>query len=296
MVIAALFFSVMGVFVKLAGERLSSHQIVFARSFVALILSYAALRHARIRPWGNNKRLLLLRGTLGFASLSCWFYAITHLDLADAMVIQFTNPLFAALLAAVWLRERLTWRELTAAAASLTGVALVAQPTFLVGTASGTPDPFAVTIALLGAIGSGFTYVVIRKLRETDEGLVVVFYFPLIGTPLAIPAMWGNAVWPTPVEWLLLLGVGVTVQLAQVHMTRGLHKETASRATSVSYLQVALAFVWGILIFGEYPSWTSILGAALIVGSVLGVVLRPFSRPPSSSAGPHPPAPEPGAR
>ncbi len=102
--------------------------------------------------------------------------------------------------------------------------------------------------------------------------MVVVFYFPLVATPLAIPWAMTDWLWPTPWEWLLLLGVGVTTQTAQVLMTQGLHMERAGRATSVTYLQVAFAFVWGAAFFGESPTLFSGLGAALVVCGAFAAV------------------------
>ena len=75
----------------------------------------------------------------------------------------------------------------------------------------------------------------------------------------------------TPTEWLLLLGVGVTTQLAQVSMTRGLQLERTARATTVGYLQVAFAVVWGLVVLGEVPDVWTLTGAVIIIGSILGL-------------------------
>lgn len=275
MLVAALFFSLMGVLVKFAGERLPSQEIVFARSLVAFILTAWMLYRAGIPAFGHNRRLLLARGVLGFLGLSCFFFAITRLSFADAMVIQFTNPVFATLLAGVWLGEALRVRELLGAFCSLVGVALIARPQFLFGAQAEAPDALALAAALAGALISATVYVIIRKLKESDHALVIVFYFPLIGLPLSIPTMAPDALMPRGWEWLLLLGVGICVQIAQVFMTRGLHKETTSRATTVSYVQVVLAFIWGMLFFDEIPHWTSLAGAALVIFGVLVVTLKP---------------------
>jgi drug/metabolite transporter (DMT)-like permease len=275
MIIAAFFFSVMGVLVKAAGQRLASTEIVFFRSLVAFILSYWAIKKLGLHPWGYDKKFLILRGLIGFGALSCFFYALTKLTLADAMVIQFTNPIFATLLAAVWLREKVGPRELFAAGLSLLGVVMVARPPMLFGNVQNPPDPLALTVAIMGSLGAACVYVIIRKLRKTDHHLVIVFYFPLIGLPLSVPTMMPSFRWPTWIELVMLIGMGICVQIAQIHMTRGLHRETAGRATAVSYLQVAFAFVWGILFFQEKPPLLSILGASLIL---LGVVIVAWVR------------------
>lgn len=285
MVISALCFSVMSVLVKLAGRTLDSPVIVLARAAVALILSWAGLRRLGISPWSAPRRdLLILRGVLGFLGLSCFFYALTHLPLGDATVIMYINPMFVALLAAVVLRERVGAVEIGAVLVSLAGVVLVARPTLLFGARGGAPlDMVAVGVAFLAACFSAGAYTTVRALGGKVDPLVVVFYFPLIATPAALPYAWPSLRWPTLYEWALLIGVGVFTQLAQIAMTRGLALERASRATSITYLQIVFAYCWGIVIFGEVPSWWSALGAALIMGSALAVVRSRSSASESSA-------------
>src|SRR5690606_13109886 len=127
----------------------------------------------------------------------------------------------------------------------------------------------AVSVALLGAVLAGLAYTTVRKLRETEHPLVVVFDFPLISVPACIPIMAPVAVWPTPMEWLMLLGIGLLTQIAQIFLTRGLHKEPAGRATSVSYVQILFAALWGFLFFAEIPDPVSILGGVLVVSGIL---------------------------
>ncbi len=271
MVVAAFFFSLMGLLVKLAGQRLPSAEMVLARSVVALVLSYGMLRRAHVAPWGHRKGLLVFRGLAGFLGLLCIFYALTKLPLADATVLQYTNPVFTAILAALFLKEAMDRREALGLLFSLGGVVLVAQPSFLFGVATDSLDLFAVGIALLGAVFAAIAYVTVRQLRKTEHHLVVVFYFPLVATPASVPVMIPDALWPTPLEWLLLLGIGVVTQIAQVYLTKGLHTEKAGRAMSMSYVQIVFAAIWGFLFFSEVPNPLSIVGALLVVAGTVVV-------------------------
>ncbi len=270
MVLAAFQFSIMTLFVKLVGQRLPSQEIVLARSIVTLGYSYVLVRWAREALWGYNKWLLITRGAAGFAALSCIYYAVTVLPLADATVIQYTNPVFTALLAAFFLKETMTGREVFALALSLAGVVLIARPSFLVGASGASLDLFAVGIALLGALFSAAAYVSVRKLRETEHPMVIVFYFPLVSTIGSAPFALPQWVWPTPLEWLMLIiGVSVTAQLGQIWLTKGLYLERAGRAMTMSYLQIVFAAVWGMLFFSEYPDAFSFTGAALVLGGTV---------------------------
>ena len=272
MALSAFFFSLMSVLVKWAGASMPSQQIVLARAAIALVLSWVAIKRLGISPWGERRRgLLVMRGLFGFGALSCFFWAITHLPLADATVIQYVNPILVALLAALFLGESVGPVEIGGVGVSLAGVVMIGQPSFLFGGQAARLDPLAVGVALLGAFLSACAYTTIRAVHGQEDPMVVVFYFPLIATPLALPVAWPVLEWPGPLGWLLLLGVGVFTQIAQIFMTRGLHMERAGRATSISYLQIVFAFAWGVILFGERPSALAVLGAALVVGSSIVV-------------------------
>ena len=79
---------------------------------------------------------------------------------------------------------------------------------------------------------------------------------------------------PEGIEWLFLLGIGVAAQLGQIEITKGFKLETAGRASAVTYLQIVLAYTWGVLLFGEYPNALSVVGAVLVVLGVFSVTRR----------------------
>lgn len=268
MVLGAFWFSVMSLGVKLAGQRLPSIEIVFVRGVITLALSYWLVRRAGLHLPGRRPGLLVVRGLFGSLALTCFYFSLVHLPLADATVIQYTNPIFTALLAAWVLGERMPARAVVFVATSLAGVMLVARPGFLGGTS--TPiDPLHVAIALLGALSSASAYVMVRRLRGIDHPLVIVLYFPLVTVPLTFPFVLAGWVWPSPWEWAVLFGIGASTQAGQVYMTRGLQLEAAGRATSVGYLQIVFAAVWGLIVFGELPDVWGFIGAAVIVVSTV---------------------------
>ena len=268
MAAGALSFSLMSVLVKVAGQTLPTMEVVLARSVVVTVLAWGTLRR-RGRPLGGREpRILLLRGLLGFVALTCFYYGVIHLPLADATVIQYTNPVFTALLAAPVLGELLRPVEILLALASLGGVVLVAQPTFLFGETGASLDPVAVGVALAGALFSAAAYVTVRRLKGEDP-MVVVLYFAAFSTVASLPATIPVWVAPDPREWLVLAGVGLTTHLGQVFLTLGLQRERAGRAMTVAYLQIVFAAVWGVLFFDEIPDLLSVLGAFVIVGSIV---------------------------
>ncbi|MEM7050349.1 MAG: DMT family transporter [Acidobacteriota bacterium] len=265
MVASAFWFSVMSALVKVAGERLPSQEIVLARAIVSLVLSYALVRRAGVSPWGNQPAWLLLRGLCGFLGLTCFYYAVTQLPLAETTVIQYLHPMLTALFAAWFLGEVVRSSLVFSLALSLVGVLAVARPSFLFGAAAADLPPLALAAAGGGALFSAFAYVLVRRLSGSEHSMVIILYFPLVTVPLALPWVWQHGVWPHGFEWLILLGVGIATQLGQVYLTRGIRLLPAGKATSLSYLQVAFAGLWGMLFFAEVPDGWFFVGAALIL-------------------------------
>lgn len=284
MLLSAFFFSLMGVLVKLVGQRLPSGEIVLARAAVSLILSYALLKRAGVAVWGHHRGLLLLRGLFGCLALHGVFFSLTRLPLADATVLHFLNPVLTAVLAALVLGEHIGWRLTLALILSIVGVVTVRRPEFLFGTLTDPLDPVAVWAALIAAFLSACAYVLVRRLAAVEHSLVIVFYFPLVTVPLTLPFVATDLLWPTPLEWLLLLGVGVCTQLGQVYLTIGMRHEPAGRATALSYTQVVFASLWGMLIFAELPTVWTVTGAMFILtGTYLNIRRRRESPPIHSS-------------
>jgi drug/metabolite transporter (DMT)-like permease len=262
---SAFAFSVMTALVKVAGQRLPSQEVVAARAAVSLVLSWLLVRRRGLSPWGTHRRLLFVRGFVGYLALSCVFHSVAVMPLADATVIQYLYPVFTAVLAVLMLGERPTARVVVAGLASFTGILVVAKPSFLFGAALAPANPLDVAIAVAGALLTAIAYVGVKRLTEVEHPLVIVFYFPLVTLPATIPALATSFVMPQGWEWLVLVGIGFATQAGQVWLTRGMQLETATRATSLTYMQVVFATLWGALFFSETPDAGTMLGAMLIV-------------------------------
>ena len=277
MLLSALTFSVMSLLVKRVGENLPFEEIVMARAVVSLVLSGVVLKRSGVSLWGQNRRILVLRGFFGFSGLMCFYYALTRLPLADATLIQYMHPVFTAILAALFLGERAGYGLAAALGLSIGGVLLVTRPDAIFGAGETALATWPVIVALLGAFFSASAYVVVRYLGQSEHPLVIVFYFPLVTIPAVLPFVAMDFVWPTGEEWLLLLGVGVFTQFGQISITRGLLSEPAGRATAIAYVQVLFAAFWGYLFFSEIPNAFTGAGALLILGGTV-LAVRSGSR------------------
>ncbi len=211
MLLSVLGFAMMNLMVKFLG-RLPPTELVLFRSFISIIITAYFLRKRHISFFGNQKKYLFLRGVFGVIALSLFFYTLQELPLASAITIQYLSPIFTAFFAIFLLGEKMFKWQWLFFLISFSGIALikgfdpnVSLPLFLMGLAS--------------AIFAGLAYNCIRKVKDTDHPLVVVFYFPLIAIPVMAVVSVFNWVTPTGWEWGFLLLMGLFTQMGQVYMT-----------------------------------------------------------------------------
>ncbi|MHA2940111.1 DMT family transporter [Vibrio sp. RC27] len=246
-------------------------EIVAARALVSLCISYLDVKRKGISIWGNNKLLLLARGTVGTLALMCVYYALTTIPLAEATILQYTYPLFTSLLAVVFLKERIQMTTLICIAVSFIGLWCVIQPSLDHQTAHQLPL-FSVGMALMGAFGSAIAYVIVRKLSQTEDSSVIIFYFPLVALPFSLFMMGDSFVMPDFNLTILLVLVGVFTQMGQFGLTKAMKTLTAGNASALGYIQIVFTTIIGIVVFNEIPvGWTYLGGALIIIGALINV-------------------------
>ncbi len=279
MILSAFGFSVMSMLVKLVSKRIPMGEIVLVRAVLTLALSYLMVRRANVSPWGVQRGKLLIRGVLGFCGLAAYYISLARLPLADATTLQQTQPIITAVLAWWILGERVGWGAGFAIACGFGGVMLVVHPGVPLGASA---DPVGVAVALSAAVFSSAAYITVRQLSRTEHPLVIVFVFPLVAIPLAIPWAAYDFVLPSGSDWLVLAGIGVSTQVGQVFLTKALVIERAARAMSVGYSQICFAVVLQLLVFGDEPALGTLLGAALVIAGTLAVSMtaKRAARPP----------------
>jgi len=268
MLFGTFFFSIGSLLVKLAGARLPTMEILFVRGMVGMGLCWYILRRSGTGMFGQRKFLLFMRGLLGFGAMSCDFYAIVHLPLADALVLIFSHPVVVAVLAWLLMGETLSRGGMFAIIASLVGVTLVCRPGFLFGYGATDLDPVALMVALLSVFLTSWAILSVRVLAKTEPPVVVMLYPPMV-IALFSPLFSRGWVVPTPLEWVVLLGVGLFMNGGQFFMTKGYAIESAARISGVSSLEIVFAAFWGLLFLGEVPDWWTLGGGALIVFGIL---------------------------
>jgi drug/metabolite transporter (DMT)-like permease len=277
MVVAGFLFACMGVFVKLGAQYFSSAELVFYRSLFGLIVMFIIIRSRGLPLATDHLPTHLWRGLSGFVALMLFFYAISRLPLATAITLNYTSPLFLALLSTVVLKEHPRRLLLSALLLGFVGIVLLLRPTLHQG---------QVITGLLG-LGSGFlagvAYFNVRQLGLRGEPeWRVVFYFTLIATVGAGLWMLLHVFHPLSLHgFLLLLGLGGSATLAQLAMTRAYRLGHTLVVAGLAYSTVLFATLLGIAVWHEMPSAGSWLAIAFIAASgVLSVRATP--RPPKA--------------
>ena len=276
MLISALAFALMAALVKEAGQLgIPLLQIIFVRALISVALSLIDIGRAGVHPLGHRRVLLFARGLSGVLALTGVFYALIHLSMAQATVLQYLHPVFTALLAFLFLAERPTTATLACIVLSLVGLACIVWPHWLASDATSAPL-WPVIAGLGGAFGSGVAYTLVRKLVATEHPSVIVLYFPLVCVPGTLLLGGADFIWPTAAGWWMLLGVGCFTQLGQLALTKAMQLDAASRVTSLSYVQIIFAAILGWLAFGEIPSRATLLGGGLILfGAIVSAWIQP---------------------
>jgi len=261
MLVAGLLFACMGVFVKLGAAHFSSTELVFYRSLFGLAALFFVAGGHRMQLATPHWKGHLWRGLAGLASLASYFYVITVLPLATAVTLNYTSPLFLALVTTWLLKERLHWPLATAVALGFLGIALLLKPTL---------HEDQLGVGLLG-LCSGFfacmAYVNVRELaRRGEPDWRVVFYFTLIATALSGLWMLGQGFHALSAQNIpLLLGLGLTATLAQLALTRAYRLGRALVVSSLSYSTVVFSSLFGAALWGELLAPEAWLGIGLVV-------------------------------
>jgi|TARA_Y100000385_G_scaffold49118_1_gene45641 RarD protein len=258
---STLAFACMQICVKFL-PHLPAHELILFRSLVSIVLSVAILKKLGIQLLGNNKKVLLMRGVFGTTALLMFFYTLQNIPLASAVTLQYLSPIFTALFAAIFLKEKMQMKQWLYFGVSFAGVALI----------KGFDERISLTFMLLGicsAMFSGMAYTCIRRLKDSEHPLVVVLYFPLVAIPIMSVLSYYKWVTPQGTDWLYLLLMGLFTQVAQLLMTKGIQSGIANKMISLKYIGTIYALAIGYLIFGESYGLMSLIGIAMVIAGVV---------------------------
>ena len=257
-ILSSFFFALMATTVKFASGY-SLAEKVFFRNFIGLIAMAIMMRHQKISFKPTNFKLLTLRSLLGLSGVYMYFLAISKLDLGVAVTLNKMSPFFVMIFAVIFLNESFTKHKLASLLVAIVGVLIIMRP-------SANFDIFYGLIGLLSAIVAGGAYTVIRKLKDYDHPLVIIFYFCLYSVVITLPiALYNGIQIDAPIDLGILTLIGLFAVIAQTCMTFAYRHAPASELAIYSYMNIVFSSIIGIILFNEIIAPLNILGISLII-------------------------------
>jgi len=278
LIFASFFFSLMTLCVKKIDNRIPIYELVYFRSLLSLSITSLIINKRKIKPWGENIPLLILRGLLGTIALVCIFYAIRNMPLSISTVIQYTYPIFISIFAGILIKEKINKNIFIASLIGWLGILIILNPNQL-SILNIELEKFAVFIAFLGAIATSMAYITVKKLSFTEDIYVIIKYFPLVSVITLSPFVLFNWVTPKLIDLIWILGIGFFTQAGQTFLTIGIKKLATSEAATINYFQVFFGSLWGILFFNEIININFIVGSLLVLlGTIISTskILKKF--------------------
>lgn len=260
---AALGFSGMSLFVKLAGD-LPAMQKAFFRNFIALIfITFLIIKNRDgFIPKKENIPSLLGRSVFGTVGLLCNFYALGHLNLSDANMLNKLSPFFSILFSVILLKEKPNFVQIFGVAVAFGGSLLIIKPGFE------NPSVFAAVMGAIGGLGAGMAYTFVRKLGSNGENSRrIVFWFSAFSCLVCIPFMAAGYETMSGLQLLYLILAGTFACIGQLSITKAYIYAPAKEISVYDYTQVIFAAVIGYFVFGDLPDVYSVIGYVLICGA-----------------------------
>ena len=281
MLFASFLFAIMGAFAKELSTSMSSLEVVFFRNVFGVVLIGFTIYKRPLIQKGGKPFLLFFRGLMGFLALLAFFYNIAHISLADAMTFSKTSPIFTAVFAYLFLKEKMGIYGWIALLIGFVGIVLITQPEGLL---------FKKTdlLGIFSGIGAALAYTSVRELRNNYDTRAIVLSFMTVGTvgPLVLlmfePYVYVEALdfvfapftVPHGKEWFFIFGLGLFATMAQLYMTKAYGVTKAGTVGAASYSNIVFAIILGLFMGDALPSITTSFGILAIFIAGLLVIKK----------------------
>lgn len=264
MLISALGFTAMGYFLKIAGNLPVVEKAMFRNVIAALISGYFVWRNKTLfLGHASNRKTLLWRTAFGVIGIICNFYAIEHLILSDADIIMKTAPFSLILLSVIFLKERITQRQLLACVIAFIGLLFIIQPSF-----NASIIPYL--IAVFAAICAAAAYLMLRVLALStvkETHYTIVFFFSFASTILLLPILVFEFEPMSSHQFVYLVLSGIGATIGQFGITLAYQYAAAKEVSIYSYASVIFAAIISIVAFNDWPDLYSWIGYFIIFSS-----------------------------
>ena len=259
--LAGLGFALMGLFVKFAGD-VPTMQKAFFRNIVPVFIAGAGLRGMgeKIKLSKGDLKFLILRASFGTAGIICNFYALDHLKLSDANMLNKLSPFFAIIFSFIILKEKISIFQGIAVLGAFVGALFIIKPT-------GNVTMFPALIGALGGVGAGAAYTMVRILgKRRVNGKLVVFFFSIFSCLVCLPFLVMQFAPMSLNQIFLLILSGIAAAVGQLAITKAYFYAPAKEISIYDYNQIILSAVLGFIFLNQLPDLYSFLGYAIIFG------------------------------
>ena len=270
MIFGSFCFGTMNALVKWTSDHTDVWMIIMVRSAVIAfaVAAFAASKGISLKV--NDHKTMLLRCVVGLIAMILYFTALGRIPISQAVTLQYTGPLFVALLSGRILAERVSASVAILVLTAFAGIVLIVSPD------AGTVDPNAL-LALGSGLFAALAYMYVRELRKTDSPATVIFWFAAFSVGGSVAQSATHIIELELNTIAALIGIGVGAGGGQLGITMAYHKANAAWVSAFSYLTVLVATFYGFVLFGESLSLADWLGGSLVVGSGIALV---FAYPP----------------
>jgi len=277
MLLASLFFAIVGAFAKVLSREMPSVEVVFFRNFVSLLFVSATIYKYPIKQSGGKLWLLVFRGTMGLMGVLAFFYNIAHISLADAMTFSRTSPIWTAIFAYMFLGEKINKKGWIAVFIGFFGVIFIMKP-------SGLTFSKTDWIGIFSGVAAALAYTSVRELRKYYDTRIIVMSFMFMGSLFPALFMWisnyyyipsldfisAKFVLPNGILWFYIALLGIFAALAQIYMTKAYGTTKAGIVGASSYAVILFSIFIGVALGDALPDLLGAFGILLVVvGGIL---------------------------
>ena len=272
MLLASLLFAFMGVAAKELTDSMSSVEVVFFRNVFGVLFILISIYKSPLKQLGGKFWLLIFRGVAGFVALLFFFYNISQIPLGEAMTFSKTSTIFTAVLAYIFLKEKLGIKGWIGVFIGFVGIIFITE-------FDGNSLEKSDYLGILSGVGAALAYTSIRELRKFYDTRAIVLSFMAIGTigPVILMIigsfysnpnldfMLGTFIIPKLDDWIYIILLGIFSTYAQIYMTKAYSFTKAGIIGTISYSNIVFSIILGLLWGDAFPSMLIILGIILIV-------------------------------
>lgn len=264
-IISAFCFALMNLFIRLSGD-VPTLQKCFFRNFFALVVSLVTLMRTKtkFRIGKGNTKYLVFRSVSGGLGMVCNFYAVDHMAISDASILNKLSPFFAIVFSYFALKEKVNLFEWMSVVMAFIGALFVVKPSFQFA------EVVPALAGVLGGLGAGLAYTFVRKLGMRGENsMIIVAFFSGFTSLMLLPNLIFNYSSMTGIQWMYLVLTGIAAAGGQIFITKAYAKAPAKEISVYDFSIVLFAAVFGFMFLEQIPDYLSFIGYFIIIGTAV---------------------------